>query len=182
MLAHPVPSAEEVRDNAAFGALMAALARPGTLHDLPPADLPPLATLALALVDLECAVMTDDDALGRRLASTGARLVPAARADHAFLVAPDAALATLAALPVGSALYPDAGATMVLPARFGDGPELRLSGPGIDGTLAVRIGGLPAGFLDLRAVRCRYPEGVEILFLDGRRLMALPRSTSVEFR
>lgn len=179
-MAVPVPSADDLRDNAAFAALMAALARPGSLHALPEAGIPPLATLALSLVDLECAVMTDDDALGRLIAATGARLVPAARADHAFLTSAEAALATLAALPAGSALYPDRGATLVLPARLGEGVALRLSGPGIAGVTELRVGGLPPGFLDLRAVRCRYPEGVEIVVLDGRRLVALPRSTQVE--
>lgn len=181
-MAAPVPSAEDLRDNAAFAALMAALARPGSLHDLPDTGVSPLATLALSLVDLDCAVMTDDDALGRQIAATGARLVPASRADHAFLTSSDTALATLAALPVGSALYPDRGATLVMPARLGEGAALRLSGPGIAGQTEARVGGLPAGFLDLRAVRCRYPEGVEVVFLDGRRLMALPRSTLVELR
>lgn len=177
----PTPSAAETRDNAAFAALMGALARPGTIHDLPVTGTPPLATLALALVDLECSVMTDDPALGQVIAATGARLVPASRADHAFLSGVEAGLATLAALPAGSALYPDAGATLVLPARLGEGPLLRLSGPGIDGLAEIRLGGLPPGFLDLRAARCRYPEGVEIAFLDGARLVALPRSTRVEF-
>jgi alpha-D-ribose 1-methylphosphonate 5-triphosphate synthase subunit PhnH len=172
----PLPDADEIRDNAAFEALMWAFARPGTTHDLPTG----MADLILALVDRECRVMTDDPALARLAAATGAALVAAEAADHAFLAGAEAALATLAALPAGSALYPDQGATLVLPARIGAGQTLRLTGPGIETTVELRLGGLPPGFLPLRDARCRYPEGVDIVFVDGRRLAALPRSTVVE--
>jgi alpha-D-ribose 1-methylphosphonate 5-triphosphate synthase subunit PhnH len=39
---------------------------------------------------------------------------------------------------------------------------------------------LPEGLLDLRSARCRYPEGIDLVFVDGRRLVGLPRSTAVE--
>lgn len=172
----PVPTVEDQRDTATFEALMWAMARPGTIHDLPEG----LADLVLALVDRECKVMVDDPALARLVATTGATLVPASQADHAFCLSADRALAVLTALPAGSALYPDQGATLVLPAQLGQGAPLRLSGPGIDGTSDLCIGGLPEGFLAARAARCRYPEGIEIAFVDGRRVMGLPRSTTVE--
>lgn len=175
-MAVPVPAPEDVRDTAAFDALMWAMARPGTVQDLPegPAD------LVLALVDRECRVMTDDPALMQLVASTGAALVPAAQADHAFCLTAAAIMPALAALPAGSPLYPDQGATLVVPAILGQGQPLRLSGPGIEGSATVRVGGLPEGFFAARAERCRYPAGIEIVLVDGRRLMALPRSTTVE--
>ncbi|MCF8484982.1 MAG: phosphonate C-P lyase system protein PhnH [Rhodobacteraceae bacterium] len=176
MMSAPLPTVEDQRDTATFEALMWAMARPGTIHDLPEG----LSDLILALVDRECKVMVDDPALARLVATTGATLVSASLADHAFCLSADRALAVLTALPGGSALYPDQGATLVLPARLGQGPALRLSGPGVDGTCDVRIGGLPDGFLAARAARCRYPEGIEIAFVDGRRVMGLPRSTTVK--
>lgn len=173
----PVPAPEEARDNAAFEALMWALARPGTVHDLPE---PGLLPLALALVDLECRVMADDPDLAARIAETGARLATAPVADHAFLTESDKALGVLAQLPAGTPLYPDQGATLVLPAVIGRGERLRLTGPGISGQAEIALGGLPPGFFDLRAERCRYPAGIEIVFVDGARIVALPRSTRVE--
>jgi len=172
----PLATAEDLRDAAAFAALMWAMARPGTQHDLPQG----MADLALALVDLECRVMTDDPALAGVIAATGAALVPADRADHAFCRNADGVLPVLAALPAGSALYPDRGATLVVAAQLDRGARLRLTGPGIDGACTVRAGGLPAGFFAARAARCRYPEGIDIVLVDGRRLMALPRSAGVE--
>lgn len=175
-MAVPVPAADDLRDNAAFEALMWAMARPGTVQDLPQG----LADLVLALVDRECRVMTDDPALMQLVASTGAALAPAAQADHAFCLNPDAVLDVLATLPAGSPLYPDQGSTLVVPATLGQGQPLRLSGPGIDGSATVRVGGLPDGFFAARAGRCCYPAGIEVVLVDGRRVMALPRSTGVE--
>lgn len=172
----PLPSTEDQRDTATFEALMWAMARPGTVHDLPEG----LSDLVLALVDRECRVMVDDPALARLVATTGATLVSASQADHAFCLSADRALAVLTALPTGSALYPDQGATLVMPAHFGEGAALRLSGPGIDGTCDLRIGGLPEGFFTARAARCLYPEGIEIALVDGRRVLGLPRSTTVK--
>ncbi len=175
-MADPVPTQDDLRDNAAFEALMWAMARPGSLHDLPGG----IADLVLALVDRECRVLVDDPSLAQVVAATGAALVAAEGADHAFLTRAEGALAVLAALPAGSPLYPDQGATLVLPATLGQGQRLRLTGPGIEGATEVHISGLPDGFIDLRAARCRYPEGVDMVFVDVSRIMALPRSTTVE--
>jgi alpha-D-ribose 1-methylphosphonate 5-triphosphate synthase subunit PhnH len=176
-MASPLPSTEERRENAAFEALMWAFARPGTVQPLPE---PGPEALIAALVDRECRVATDDPALADLVRRTGAVLAPAAEADHAFLAGTETALAVLEALPAGSALYPDEGATLVLPAWIGTGRTLRLTGPGVDGVVDLALGGLPEGFLALRARRNRYPEGVDIAFVDGARVVALPRSTQVE--
>ena len=171
----PAPTPDDIRDTAAFEALMWAMARPGLPRDLPQG----MTDLVLALVDRDCRVMVDDPDLARLVADTGAGLVAAAAADHAFLLRPDEVMATLAALPCGSALYPDRGATLVMPARLGQGPRLQMTGPGVDGVAEVSLGRLPEGFVDLRARRCRYPEGIDIVFVDGRRIIGLPRSVTV---
>lgn len=183
----PLPTAQDLRDNAAFEALMWALARPGTVQTVAGG----IESLIRALIDRECRVMTDDAALAATLAATGATEVAAGTADHAFCLSPAAALSALAALPAGSALYPDAGATLVLAAQIAPGAEgagpaagpvqhLRLSGPGLEHPLSIEVAGLPEGFVALRNTRCAYPEGVEIVLVDGERLMAWPRSSRVE--
>jgi alpha-D-ribose 1-methylphosphonate 5-triphosphate synthase subunit PhnH len=175
-MALPQPTLDDLRDTAAFEALMWAMARPGTVHSLPEG----LADLALALLDRETRVHAEDPALAYCIAATAAALVTPDRADHAFCATAEGAMAALAVLPVGSALYPDEGATLVMPATIGTGSLLRLTGPGIDGHSSLRLGGLPEGFLDLRSARCRYPEGIDLVLVDGRRIVGLPRSTAVE--
>lgn len=167
---------DDLRDTNAFEALLWAMARPGTVQTLPEG----MADLALALVDRETRVHAEAPDLARRIAATGADLVTPEKADHAFCATAEGALAALAVLPVGSPLYPDQGATLVLSASIGSGPVLRLTGPGVDGRAEVRLGGLHAGFLDLRSARCRYPEGIDLVFVDGRRIVGLPRSIAVE--
>lgn len=175
-MAAPQPTPDDLRDTAAFEALMWAMARPGTVQTLPEG----MADLALALLDRETRAYCDSPDLGRRVAATGAAVVSADTADHAFCTGPGGAMAALAVLPAGSALYPDDGATLVMAATIGAGALLRLTGPGIDGRAELRLGDLPEGLFDLRSARCSYPAGIDIVFVDGRRIVGLPRSTAVE--
>lgn len=171
----PVPDAFETRTNATFEALMWALSRPGTVQTLPA---PGMAGIAEALIDRECRVFCDDPALSRQVAPFGATLVPVALADHAFLSLLDTGRLTQVA--VGSDLYPDAGATVLAPARFDIGQGLRLSGPGIETALDIRLDGIGAGVWPLRAARCRYPAGFDLFLIDGVQVIGLPRSTTIE--
>ncbi|MDP1668676.1 phosphonate C-P lyase system protein PhnH [Phaeovulum sp.] len=161
--AQPLPDAFETRTNATFEALMWALSRPGTAQTLPA---PGAGGVVEALIDRECRVYCDDPALGDLVSATGAALVDAARADHAFLSLVDASgLQALDQIPVGSALYPDAGATVVAQARLGEGQRLRLTGPGIETAAEIRLDGLPPGLWTLRAARCRYPAGFDLFLV-----------------
>ena len=174
----PAPDAAETRDNATFDAILAALSRPGTLHRLPA---PGPAPLVAALLDRECRAFADTAQVAEMLRRAGATLVPPDLADHLFLSLDSApALDRLARVATGDALYPDEGATVVVPVRFGEGPALRLTGPGIETDARLRPGGLHPGLWPLRAGLCRYPFGIEIILLDGDRIAALPRSTTVE--
>lgn len=176
MRATPSPSPSETRDNAAFDALLWALSRPGLPRSLPePAE----ACVIAALLDRECRVHSSDPRLMPQIMRTGAELTDIAQADHVFLGAmPDSAL--LEQVAIGSDLYPDDGATLILRARFGSGQALRLTGPGIDGSATIQLGGLPDGFWAARAARIRYPMGFELFMLDGDQVIGLPRSTIVE--
>ena len=174
----PVPDATEIRDNATFEAVLGAMSRPGTVHRLPEPGAEPL---ILALLDRECRVWAEDPALETAIRRTGASLVPSELAGHVFLeLDTPAALARLARVTPGDPLYPDEGATVIAPARLGTGRELRLSGPGIEGEARLRLDGLDAAVWQVRADLCRYPLGIEMIFVDGDRIAALPRSTKVE--
>jgi alpha-D-ribose 1-methylphosphonate 5-triphosphate synthase subunit PhnH len=177
MTAHPAPSGFETRTNATYEALMWALSRPGLAREMPT---PGQAAIIEALIDRECRVHCADPELAEVAGRTGARLVEPARADHLFFDSlPTSDI--LGQIGLGSDLHPEAGATLVCNAVLGKGPRLRLTGPGCDGAVEVRIGGLPDGFWQARARLMRYPMGFELFFVDGARVLGIPRSTTVSF-
>jgi alpha-D-ribose 1-methylphosphonate 5-triphosphate synthase subunit PhnH len=179
MNAHaPLPDAQEARDNAAFAAILAALSRPGTVHRLP---MPGPAPIVEALLDRECRAWADTLETETLIRRTGATIVPSELAGHVFLsLDAPAALDRLARVTTGDALYPDEGATVIAPALIGEGMELRLTGPGIEGETRLRVGGLHPGLWLLRAALCGYPLGIELVLVDGDSVAAIPRSTTVE--
>lgn len=172
----PIPSAAETRANACFDALMWALSRPGLPRALPEAG---AGQLIDALIDRECAVWAADDALAAHAARNGAAMVEVEKADHVF-AGQITGVGLLPRLRCGSDLYPDDGATLVLDARFGDGPHLRFTGPGVDGAVTVALSGLPDGFWAARDRALRYPMGFDMFLLDGAEVIGVPRSTKVE--
>jgi len=176
MLTTPAPDAEETQANAAFEAALWACSRPGLPRQLPA---PGEAALIAALLDRECAAYAGDPLLIPALAQTGAGLVDLCQADHAFLGRLQD-ITLLGQCRTGSDLYPDQGATLVIRAKFAQGPRIRLTGPGVDGAVVIQLDGLPAGFWQERARLIRYPMGFDIFFLDGECLIGLPRSTKVE--
>lgn len=176
MLATPAPSPAETRDNAAFDACLWTLSRPGLPRDLPQ---PGEGTIISALLDRECLVHSADPLLMPEIMRTGAELAEIDQADHVFLGAM-ASADPLANIAIGSDFYPDDGATVIVRATIGSGPALRLAGPGVDGTVTLQLGSLPDGFWKARAARLRYPMGFDLFFVDGARVVGVPRSTTVE--
>ncbi|MBT8152567.1 phosphonate C-P lyase system protein PhnH [Epibacterium ulvae] len=172
----PQPTADETRANASFAALLSALSRPGQIQTLPTSG---EAGVIEALLDRECRVACADPRLLPQVMQTGALIAEIPQADHVFLGQMTTA-APLNDICIGSDLYPDAGATVVVNATFDNGVRLGLTGPGIDGETTVQIAGLPADFWQLRKQRIRYPMGFDLFLLDGARVMGLPRSTTLE--
>lgn len=175
MSVHPVPSVFEARCNAAFDAIMWAIARPGLVRELPEVG---MGQIVEALIDRECAVHCAAPELADTVKRTGAQIVAPGAADHVFVQ--DLSSALLDQLLCGSDLHPDGGATLVAAADLSTGLRLRLNGPGVDGAAIVSVGGLPGGFWQWRARAMRYPMGFEILLIDGSRILGVPRSTMVE--
>jgi alpha-D-ribose 1-methylphosphonate 5-triphosphate synthase subunit PhnH len=86
------------------------------------------------------------------------------------------------AFNLGSDAYPDRSATLVIevPSLRG-GPRRRWHGPGIDGSATVGIAGLPEDFwTEWAANHGLFPCGVDLVFVAGTELCALPRSIAVE--
>lgn len=176
MHAAPIPSEFETRTNATYAALLWALSRPGLAQTLP--DAGPAGVID-ALIDRECAVYCEDAALSAVAQQAGAALVAPEAADHLFFCQPPAP-EMLASLRQGSDLYPEGGATLILPARFGAGTGLRLTGPGVETAVEIAVGGIPAAFWAARRRTLRYPMGMEMFLLDGDQVIGLPRSTKIE--
>ncbi len=176
MTAHPAPSDFEAQTNATYAALMWALSRPGKPRQLPA---PGQAGIIETLIDRECAVYIDNEALISIAQRTGAEIVAPESADHLFLsTLPEEAL--MHSLRQGSDMYPEDGATLVIPATLQEGERLKLTGPGIDGTIGLSVGGISAAFWAARRMAMRYPMGFEIFLLDGDQIVGLPRSTEIE--
>ena len=176
MRAPPLPSPVETRDNATFDALLWSLSRPGLPRSLPA---PGEASIIAALLDRECRVHSADPLLMPEIMRTGAELVDIEHADHVFFGTMTGS-EPLAQVATGSDFYPDDGATIIIRARFGTGQALRLTGPGVDGSVTVQVDGLPDGFWAARLSHLRYPMGFDLFLLDGDKVIGVPRSTTVE--
>lgn len=168
-------SEDEALTHAVFDALMGALSEPGQIKTLPQQG---LAQIIPTLIDLDTTAHNLVPELEASLKASRTRQVTLEAALHVF--APDAETAVKIAphLAIGSALYPDQGATLYLSAAH-RGTKLRLSGPGIRSVVEVETA-LPAIFWQIRDEISAYPEGFELVLVDGDQILAIPRSTKVE--
>ncbi len=176
----------EVLDHAVYRAVLSAMARPGTVQQLPAAAADqPLLDVLRALLDHEASFhVVLDEALGREIRTvTGSPPAPLDRAD--FVIFPEGGSGGLVrSLKRGSLEYPDEGASALYQVRglHPNGGAVVLRGPGIRDRSSPWIEGLadeePALLAD---VNREFPLGVDSIFLDpGGRLLCLPRSTRIE--
>jgi len=180
---------------AVFRKVMDAVARPGTIQDLAFAPVAPqgldraAGAVALTLFDFETPTWLDP-ALRGGAAEGWMRFhcgCPLTNdpAKAAFALITDALAAPdLAAFNQGDAKYPDRSTTLVfqLPSLEG-GAQVTLIGPGIKDKASLALAGLPTGFWDqVQANHAKFQFGVDLIFVAGDRLTALPRSTRVTLR
>jgi alpha-D-ribose 1-methylphosphonate 5-triphosphate synthase subunit PhnH len=83
----------------------------------------------------------------------------------------------------GTLEAPEGGATLILRvAQLGTGEALTLSGPGIASRTTVSVSGLHSSWLQARQRwNAGFPLGVDLLLVDQQQLVALPRTTAVQF-
>ena len=182
--------ADPAREGAAvFRAALDAMARPGRVRETtgaaPPEGLSPGAgAVLLCLADASTPVWLPPRlALGEVadwLRFHANAPAGATREGAAFAVGRWDELLPLEDWPAGDAAYPDRSTTLIVEvAALDGGPELTLSGPGIDGR-AVLAPALPAGTSRvLEANAARFPLGVDLFLTSGTRLVALPRTTRI---
>ncbi|MBV9191004.1 MAG: phosphonate C-P lyase system protein PhnH [Betaproteobacteria bacterium] len=173
-----------------FRGALEALSRPGRVVTAGgPAEVPrnvaeSACALALALLDQDTTLWLSPllaPVGGYLRFHTGCRLVSQeAEADFALL--DSAELPSLDLFRCGSDEYPDRSATVIVQVpTLEAGSGLRLSGPGIRGSVRVAIGGLhEAFFLYWGRNRALFPRGIDVFFACGPLLCGLPRTTRIE--
>ena len=198
--ADPVHGAQQT-----FRVLLGAMSEPGRLHalhdaatdGLAPDDAemrPPLgiamAAMLLTLLDADTPVhlagaLGNDDARAWLRFHTGARDVPAAAGMTATL-ARDVDAALWSALTLGSDESPQSGATLIVEVdALSDQPlagaiALKLRGAGIASSRNLAVAGLPGAFWQWRiALQAELPRGVDLVFVCGTQVAAIPRSTRI---
>lgn len=187
--ADPVGQSQRV-----FRAVLTALSRPARPIELSPAlaevpaPLTPMsAAVMLTLADYETPVWLDAAADGRAVREflrfhCGCPLTADPAAAVFALIADPSAMPPLHRFAQGSHEYPDRSATLILqvPGLEGD-RGWRFAGPGIAGSAAIAVAGLPGDFRDqIAANHAGFPLGIDLLFACGNRLAGLPRSSRLE--
>ena len=173
-----------------FRRILKALSYPGRLQDMgdllqqaPEPLFRSTAAVCLTLIDLDTPVWLshaiDTPDVRQFLSFHCGCPVSAAPGEAAFaLLAAAEAESLLARFHPGTPEYPDRAATLLIQAEsLSAAPALPLTGPGI---LSADLGvsGAGAGFWAERTrINAAFPTGLDMLFLDPRRLAGLPRST-----
>ena len=180
---------------AVFRKVMEAMARPGVIHDLGFAPDAPqgldraAGAIALTLFDFETQVWLDPALRGGTAEGwirfhCGAPLTADPMAAAFALITELGSAPELTAFNMGDAKYPDRSTTLViqLPALEG-GPEVVLTGPGIKTQMTLALAGLPDGFwAQVQDNHEQFQFGVDLIFVAGDRVTALPRSTRVTIK
>ena len=112
------------------------------------------------------------------MAHRGVRVVPPEEADYVFLEDAAGLENLLPRVRLGHPLAPEEGATLVVAAPLGRGPLLRARGPGIPGEASFRLQ-VPLGVWPLRESLLSFPLGFDLILVDGRGVLALPRTVEV---
>ena len=198
MLDRPGFADPATESQACFRALLDAMSRPGTLHRVGEALLPPppldpaTAAVLLTLVDADTPFWLDERGLDARSGAVREWVAfhcgAVAGAADACRFALSLGEVALGGLHAGTDLAPEESATLILQlpglgdgSRPGEGTAHRLSGPGLREASVLRATGLPRDFVaQWAANHALYPRGVDLVLCAGERLCALPRSLSVE--
>lgn len=175
-----------------FRAVLDAMAHPGKIVSIPAAlaGSPPapmssgVASVALTLCDFDTPVWLDAAAAactGYLTFHCGAPIVGAPGQARFAFVTDAAALPPLDAFALGSDEYPERSATLVIEVSgLTASAGIVLRGPGICGESRLGVSGLPARFWEERvALTELFPRGLDVLFVSGDKLAALPRSTRI---
>ncbi|PLX49806.1 MAG: phosphonate C-P lyase system protein PhnH [Desulfobulbaceae bacterium] len=165
-----------------FRALMEAMARPGTIHDIGAwlAEAPAWRGVLACLLDAksslaDCHHLVEDS----DWPLLQARPERPEAAD--YLLCQGSQEDKLTA-KMGSLSCPDQSATLVIQvANLGEGPNfLTMRGPGIPTSRNLAVGGLAASWLTMRDRHLSFPLGIDLILADQQKITAIPRTTRLE--
>lgn len=174
-----------------FRAVMDAMAKPGSVHQLPAVTAPPaplsataaavIATLADAdtPVWLDPALMKTSQVRDWIVFHTGAPIVEH-QSDASFaLVAAPENLSALNGFSLGTQEFPDRSTTVIVQvSSLTDGAVLTLEGPGIKDRASLAPDPMPPHFeAQWQANRAAFPRGIDLILAAPDCVAALPRST-----
>ena len=179
---------------AVFRAIMDAMARPGTVQELPQLANPPAplsataGAVALALCDNDTPVWLDPPLQAEAAVKawlgfhTGAPWANTPADAHFALIANPKEMAALDGFSQGTQEYPDRSTTLILlTGDLGSGPTLLLEGPGIEKTAMIAPTGMPRHFVEQwKQNNQRFPRGVDIILAAPGSLACLPRTTRIK--
>jgi alpha-D-ribose 1-methylphosphonate 5-triphosphate synthase subunit PhnH len=185
--ADPVDDAQQV-----FRRLLDAFAHPGRAVSVlatltpPPGLWPSAAALALTLLDHSTPVFLDPALASESIVSylrfhSGAPLA-ATPGSASFALIGDPRSLDLAAFSPGESERPERSATVIVQVAGFEGPAaVRLTGPGIKTSTALRVDGIDAAlWRQWRENGALYPCGVDLVLAAPTAAVALPRSVRVE--
>lgn len=171
-----------------FRELLQAMARPAVPRALPvlPPSPAPIVPAAMAIVLTLCDASTalwlqqpGEAAVRHMRFHAGLKPVEQPRQADFALITDPAAMPPLEAFALGDPRYPDRSASLVVQVdAIGAGRGHCFAGPGIRDAATVAIDGLAPGFWQQRAaLAARLPLGIDLFFVAGRQVLALPRTT-----
>lgn len=174
-----------------FRAVMDAMAKPGSVHQLPAVTAPPaplsataaavIATMADAdtPVWLDATLMKTSQVRDWIVFHTGAPIAEH-QSDAAFaLVAAPQNLSALNGFSLGIQEYPDRSTTLIVQvSSLANGAALTLEGPGIKSQTSLAPDPMPPHFeAQWQANRAAFPRGIDLILAAPGCVAAMPRST-----
>lgn len=172
-----------------FRELLQAMARPAVPRALPvlPPSPAPIAPAAMAIVLTLCDATTsvwlqqpEEEAVRHVRFHAGLKLADQPQQADFALITDPAAMPPLDTFALGDPRYPDRSASLIIQvAAIGAaGHGNRFAGPGIRDTETVAIDGLASDFWQQRAaLAAQLPLGIDLFFVAGQHVLALPRTT-----
>lgn len=177
-----------------FRKVLDAMSRPGVAVSLDVAAAPTglngaSAALALTLMDFDTPIYLSESLQSDAVTSwlrfhCSAPLTEAPREAAFAILAESDAWPMLDQFNPGDAKYPDLSTTLILQVEaLTGGPEIGLTGPGIQDEAIVSPRGLPEDFWDVRAKNvAAFQLGVDCFITSGHGLFGLPRTTRHKFK
>jgi alpha-D-ribose 1-methylphosphonate 5-triphosphate synthase subunit PhnH len=177
-----------------FRAVMDAMARPGSIQritaaaGMPYPMMPGMAAVALTLFDhdtpiwLDHAMAATPDVAKWLKFHTSAPVITDSSVASFALIGDPKNLLPFERFALGSSEYPDRSTTLILQVEsLAQGPAVKLSGPGIDGSTTLRAAIAPDDLLErLAANATLFPRGVDLVLVHDDTIVAIPRTTRLE--